>query len=140
MKSKQYRYLPFTDDQIIELQREFNESLLWEEAFSFYNDDRDNKLTCSNYNAVMEYILKLRFQKKVETMTNKDRNSIKKKILKCLTEDFKNNQAIFDKQEGWQVFNGTDLYMVMKAVVKGIEMAKYDTGESLIIKQPKHNI
>ena len=36
-------------------------------------------------------------------MTNKERNLIKKKILKCLTEDFKGNQAIFDKKEGWQV-------------------------------------
>ena len=33
-------------------------------------------------------------------MTNKERNIIKKKILKCLTEDFKDNQAIFDKQVG----------------------------------------
>jgi hypothetical protein len=41
----------------------------------------------------------------------------------CLTEDFKNNQAIFSK-EGWQVFHGTDLTMVMDAVVKGLEFAK----------------
>jgi len=59
-------------------------------------------------------------------MTNKERNLIKKKIVKCLTEDFKNNQAIFDKKEGWQVFNGTDLDMVMDKVVKGLEMAKYE--------------
>lgn len=59
-------------------------------------------------------------------MTNKERNIIKKKILKCLTEDFKGNQAIFDKKEGGQIFNGTDLYMVMDAVVKGLEMAKHD--------------
>jgi len=56
-------------------------------------------------------------------MTNKQRNLIKKKILMCLTEDFKNNQAIFSK-EGWQVFHGTDLTMVMDAVVKGLEFAK----------------
>ena len=59
-------------------------------------------------------------------MTNKERNIIKKKILKCLTEDFKGNQAIFNKKEGWQVFYGTDLDMVMNAVIKGLEMAKYD--------------
>jgi len=140
MESKKYRYLPFTDDQLIELQSDFNESLLWEEAFSFYNDDPDNKITHFNYNAVMTYLIKLRFEKKVETITNKDRNLIKKKILKCLTEDFKNNQAIFDKQEGWQIFNGTDLYMVMEAVVKGIEMAKYDDNEKIVIKKSKHNI
>ena len=62
-------------------------------------------------------------------MTNKERNLIKKKILKCLTEDFKGNQAIFDKKEGWQVFNGTDLDMVMNAVCKGLEMAKYEMCE-----------
>ena len=57
-------------------------------------------------------------------MINKDRNLIKKKIVYCLTEDFEGNQAIFDKQEGWACFSGTDLYMVMNAVVKGLEMAK----------------
>jgi len=56
-------------------------------------------------------------------MTNKQRNLIKKKILMCLTENFKNNQAIFSK-EGWQVFHGTDLTMVMDAVVKGLQFAK----------------
>jgi hypothetical protein len=59
-------------------------------------------------------------------MTNKERNLIKNKILKCLTEDFKNNQAIFDKKAGWQVFNVTDLDMVMDKVVKGLEMAKHE--------------
>lgn len=62
-------------------------------------------------------------------ITNKERNLIKKKILKCLTEDFNGNQAIFDKKEGWSVFSGTDLNMVMNAVVKGLEMAKYETQE-----------
>ena len=59
-------------------------------------------------------------------MNNKERNLIKNKIIKCLTEDFKNNQALFDKKEGWQVFIGTDLDMVMDKVVKGLEMAKYE--------------
>ena len=62
-------------------------------------------------------------------MDNAQRNLIKKKILKCLTEDFKNNQAIFDKKEGWQCFNGTDLDMVMDKVVKGLEMAKHDINK-----------
>lgn len=59
-------------------------------------------------------------------MTNKERNIIKKNILKCLTEDFKGNTAIFDKKGGWQVFCGTDLEMVMDAVVKGLEIAKFE--------------
>jgi hypothetical protein len=63
-------------------------------------------------------------------MTNKERSLIKNKILKCLTEDFKNNQAIFDKKEGYQIFCGTDLNMVMDAVVKGIEMVKYELKEA----------
>ena len=64
-------------------------------------------------------------------MTNKERNIIKKMIVKCLTEDFKGNQAIFNKQEGWQVFNGTDLEMVMDKVVKGLEMGKYEINKIL---------
>ena len=59
-------------------------------------------------------------------MTNKERNLIKNKILKCLTEDFKGNQAIFNKEEGWAVFSGTDLTMVMDAVVKGLTFAKQE--------------
>ena len=62
-------------------------------------------------------------------MTNKERNLIKKKILKCLTEDFKGNQALFDKKGGWQVFSDTTLDMVMDAVCKGLEMAKYEMLE-----------
>jgi len=57
-------------------------------------------------------------------ITNKQRNFIKKNILKCLTEDFKGNQAIFDKKDGFQIFNGTDLEMVMDKIVKGLEFSK----------------
>lgn len=57
-------------------------------------------------------------------MTNKEVLICKEKILKCLTDDFKHNQAIFDKKEGWQVFNGTDLEMVMDKVVKGLKFAQ----------------
>ena len=46
--------------------------------------------------------------------------ALKKSILKKLTEDSENNQAIFDKKEGWAVFNGTDLSMVMDKVVSGV--------------------
>jgi hypothetical protein len=71
------------------------------------------------------------------SMDNKERNFIKKKILKCLTEDFKGNQAIFDKEEGWAVFNGTNLDMVMDKVCKGLEMAKYDWDEKYLNKKIK---
>jgi len=57
-------------------------------------------------------------------MTNKEVLICKEKILKCLTEDFKRNLAIFDKEEGWQVFNDTNLRMVMDAVVKGLKFAQ----------------
>lgn len=57
-------------------------------------------------------------------ITNSTRNQIKKSILKCLTEDFKNNQAIFNKSKGWPVFHDTDLSMVMDKVVKGLEFSK----------------
>lgn len=57
-------------------------------------------------------------------LTNKELLICKEKILKCLTEDFNRNQAIFDKKEGWQVFNGTDLEMVMDKVVKGLKLAQ----------------
>ena len=62
-------------------------------------------------------------------MTNKERNIIKKCILKCLTEDFKNNQSIFNKTEGFACFTNTDLYMVMDKVTKGLEMAKYEINK-----------
>lgn len=64
----------------------------------------------------------------------------KERILKCLTEDFtygrrkdgqplkrpKTNQAIFDPK-GYAVFNGTDLEMVMDAVVLGLYFAMADS-------------
>jgi hypothetical protein len=59
-------------------------------------------------------------------MTNKERNIIKKQILKCLTEDFKKNKAVFEKKEGNIIYNETDLYMVMDCVVKGLEFAKIE--------------
>ena len=62
-----------------------------------------------------------------EIMNKKDVRIAKKKILKCLVEDFeygnKKNQAIFDKKEGWACFNGTDLEMVMDKVVLGLYFA-----------------
>ena len=77
-------------------------------------------------------------------MTKKDVRLAKAKILKCLTEDFEYgkrkdgkllkrkrlNQALFDKKKGWAVFNGTDLEMVMDAVVLGLYFAMDDGEES----------
>ena len=64
-------------------------------------------------------------------MNKKDIQLAKKKILKCLTEDVKHgrktSKAIFDKKEGWQVFNGTDLEMVMDKVVLGLYLAMIDS-------------
>lgn len=57
-------------------------------------------------------------------LSNKDVLLIKEKILHCLVDDFKGNQAIFGRKEGWQVFNGTDLSMVMDSVVKGLKFAQ----------------
>lgn len=77
-------------------------------------------------------------------MNKSDVRLAKKKILKCLTEDFeyglnkrtgkpfkrkRKNQSIFDKKEGWQVFNGTDLQMVMDAVVLGLYFAMVDSEQ-----------
>ena len=62
-------------------------------------------------------------------ITNNARNIIKKKILKCLTEDFKRNQALYDKNEGYARWNGIDLEMIMDKVVKGIEMAKHEIND-----------
>lgn len=50
----------------------------------------------------------------------KQAQEIKKSILECMTTDSENNQAIFDKDEGFSYFGGTDLSMVMDKVVKGI--------------------
>jgi len=57
-------------------------------------------------------------------MNNKEVLICKEKILKCLVEDFKNNQAIFDKKQGFQNYDGTDLEMVMDKVVKGLKFAQ----------------
>lgn len=73
-------------------------------------------------------------------MDKKELQLIKSKILKCLTEDFtygktktgkslkhpKKNVAIFDPKEGWAVFNGTNLEMIMDKVVLGLYFALND--------------
>ena len=53
-------------------------------------------------------------------MTKKELQILKKEILKYLCDDFKGNQAIFNKTYGWQIFNDTDLSMVMDKVVAGL--------------------
>lgn len=57
-------------------------------------------------------------------LSNKEVLLIKEKILHCLADDFKGNQAIFNRQKGWQVFTGTDLEMVMDKVIKGLKFAQ----------------
>jgi hypothetical protein len=73
-----------------------------------------------------------------ENMTNTELLICKSKILKCLTEDFKRNQAIFD-QQGWQVFNGTDLDMVMDKVVKGLKFAQSDINATKMLPQNRND-
>ena len=61
---------------------------------------------------------------KKEKITNREIQVIKKEILKYLTVDFKKNQAIFNKEKGYQIFNDTDLEMVMDKVIGGLYSAK----------------
>lgn len=63
-------------------------------------------------------------------MNNKELQIIKKEILHYLADDFKDNQAIFDREYGYQIFNGTDLDMVMDKVVAGLYSAKNKLGGS----------
>jgi hypothetical protein len=70
-------------------------------------------------------------------MTNKEMQICKEKILKCFTEDFKGNQAIFNKEEGWQVFGGTDFIMIMNKVVKGLKFAQTEIEQNLRSKDAK---
>ncbi len=78
-------------------------------------------------------------------MNKKDVRLAKKKILKCLTEDFeygknkktgeslkrkKQNQAIFNKEKGYAIWSQTDLEMVMDKVVLGLYFALEDSKEN----------
>lgn len=79
-------------------------------------------------------------------MDKEDIKLAKKKILKCLTEEFdygtrkdgqplkrrKINQPLFIKEapfRGEQVFNGTDLEMVMDKVLLGLYFALEDSED-----------
>lgn len=76
-------------------------------------------------------------------MKKRDVRLVKKKILKCLTEDFtygrtktgkplkrpKKNYALFDKVKGYAVYDSTDLEMIMEAVVRGIYFAYEELRE-----------
>ena len=57
-------------------------------------------------------------------MTKKEMKVVKEEILRYLTEDFKENQAIFNKKQGYAIWCETDLEMVMDKVVGGIYSAK----------------
>ena len=56
-------------------------------------------------------------------------SELRQLFLKYLTEDSETqdarrkefNQAIFDREEGWAVFNGTDLDMVMEKFDKAVK-------------------
>lgn len=50
-------------------------------------------------------------------ITTKQRNKIKKEIIKELTDK---DYGLFDKKEGYAVYNGTDLYMIMESVQRAL--------------------
>lgn len=76
-------------------------------------------------------------------MDKEDVKLCKKKILKCLTEEFEYgttktgkplkrprvNQAIFDRKEGFANFTNTDLEMVMDKVMLGLYFAMDERKE-----------
>lgn len=62
-------------------------------------------------------------------MTGQERIAIKESILHYLTDDWNNhkrgrchseNQALFDREKGYAIWNDIDLEMVMEKVVRGI--------------------
>ena len=58
--------LPFTDEQLLEMEGRPFPSKLWNEAFNFYNADKNNtrlSMGCRLcFNKVMVYMLKMRFR------------------------------------------------------------------------------
>jgi len=58
--------LPFTDEQLLEMEGRPFPSELWNEAFKFYNADKNNSrlsMGCRPcFNKVMVYLLKMRFR------------------------------------------------------------------------------
>jgi len=50
-------------------------------------------------------------------ITKRQRNLLKKQIVKSLTDEA---TGIFNKKEGWAVYNGTNLEMVMQCVFDGL--------------------
>lgn len=77
-------------------------------------------------------------------MNKRDARLVKKQILKCLTTDFKYksgkitrlNNALFDRKEGYQIYSGITLEMIMDAVVLGIYLALSDTDGPGSEKEP----
>ena len=76
-------------------------------------------------------------------MNKSDVRLAKKKILKCLTEDVeygtnkrtgeplkqrKTSLAIFDKKEGYAIWTGTDLELIMEKVTLGLYFALKDSN------------
>lgn len=57
--------------------------------------------------------------------------AIKKEILRHLCDEFDGNYPIFNREAGYQIYNGTDLSMVMDKVAGGLKAAqrKIELGE-----------
>lgn len=58
--------LPFTDDELLEMEGRPFPSILWRKAFNYYNADKKNSklsMGCRPcFNKVMVYLLKMRFR------------------------------------------------------------------------------
>ena len=63
-------------------------------------------------------------------MTNAERNLIKKKILKCLTENFEGNKPIFMAKEKYEFCDEpTKLTVIMDAIIKGLQFAQAEIND-----------
>jgi len=68
-------------------------------------------------------------------MTTAELQKLRQLFLRYLTIDSDTkdmrrkefNQAIFDAKEGWQIFNGTDLDMVMEKFDRAVKNLKINT-------------
>ncbi len=71
------------------------------------------KLPCYVALTQEERLMRYDEQREKELLSKKERNLLKKTILKELT-------AIFDKKEGYAIYHGTNLEMVMQCVFDGL--------------------
>lgn len=63
-------------------------------------------------------------------MTNGEKHILKACILKCLTRSFKGNVPLFDRADGFALFDPIDLDMVMGAVIDGLDMGRAEINRN----------